>query len=149
MNSNKFLKYLRIGLPFFALLAIAFGLSFVFIGQGTNTVLAQQDPFLNNRINQIERQFNSIETRISRLEQQSRFPNVAPQPLLNRDAEINRMRSQIDSLQLRIDALECGLVKLDERTLTITARQARRKANSNETDRCRLDSNVPLQFIKP
>jgi len=121
MNSSKFLKYLRVGLPFFALLAIAFGLSFVFIGQGTNTVLAQQDPFLNNRINQIERQFNSIETRISRLEQQSRFPNVAPQPLLNRDAEINRMRSQIDSLQLRIDALECGLVKLDERTLTTTA----------------------------
>jgi len=40
-------------------------------------------------------------------------------------------------------------VKLDERTLTTTARQARKKANPNETDRCRLDSNVSLQFTKP
>ena len=149
MNSNNSLKYLRIGLPVFALLTVVTGLSFVFTGQGTNTVLAQQDPFLNNRINQIERQFNSIETRISRLEQQSRFPSVTPQTSLNRDAEFNQMRSQVESLQLRIDAFECGLVKLDERTLTTTARQARRKANPNETDRCRLDSNVPLQFIKP
>ncbi len=149
MNSNNSLKYLRIGLPVFALLTVVIGLSFVFTGLGTNTVLAQQDPFLNNRINQIERQFNSIETRISRLEQQSRFPSVAPQTSLNRDAEFNQMRSQVESLQLRIDAFECGLVKLDERTLTTTARQTRRKANLNETDRCRLDFNVPLQFIKP
>jgi chaperonin cofactor prefoldin len=149
MNSNNFLKCLRVGLTVFALLTVAAGLSFVFTGQGANTVLAQQDPFLNNRINQIERQFNSIETRISRLEQQSRFPGVAPQTSLNRDAEFNQMRSQVESLQFRIDALECGLVKLDERTLTTTAKQARRKANPNETDRCRLDSNIPLQFIKP
>jgi chaperonin cofactor prefoldin len=149
MNSNNFLRYLRIGLPVLALSTVVTALSFVLTGQGTNTVLAQQDPFLNNRINQLERQFNSIETRISRLEQQSRFPGVAPPKLLNYDAELNQMRSHVETLQLRIDALECGLVKLDERTLTTTAKQARRKSNSNETDRCRLDSNVPLQFIKP
>jgi chaperonin cofactor prefoldin len=149
MNSNNSLKYLRIGLPVFVLLIVAIGLTIFFTGQGTNKVLAQQDPFLNNRVNQIERQFNMFETRINRLEQQSRFPVVTPQTSLNRDMEINQMRSQIESLQLQIAALECGLVKLDERTLTTNARQARRKANPNENDRCRLDPNVPLQFIKP
>jgi hypothetical protein len=146
MNSNILPRILRIGISIFALLTVAAGISFILTGQGTTTVFAQQDAFLNNRINQIERQFNSIEMRINRLEQQPRLSSVTPQTSLNRDIEINQMRSQIQALQLRIVEVECSLLRVDERTLTTAARQARRKTISNETDRCRLNSNVPLQL---
>jgi hypothetical protein len=146
MNSNNLPKILRVGLYLLVLLGVAAGLSFILTGKETNTVFAQQDPFLNSRINQIEQRFNSIETRINRLEQQPRFSEITPPTALNRDTEINLMRSQIETLQLRIAELECGLVKLDERTLTASARQARNKTNSNENDRCRLNSNTPLQL---
>ena len=146
MNSNNLPRILRIGLYVFAQLAVAAGISFVLNGKGTTPVLAQQDPFLDRRISQIEQRFNLIETRINRLEQQSRFPASTPQTTLSRDTEINLMRSQIEALQLRIAEVECSLVRIDERTLTAAARQARRKANPNETDRCRLNSNIPLQL---
>lgn len=146
MYSINLSGILRIGLYVFTLLTITVGVTFVLTGKGTTTVLAQQDPFLNQRLNRIEQQFNSIETRISRIEQQSRFPDVTPRTSLNLDTEINLMRSQIEALQLRVAEIECGLVRVDERTLTPTTRQSRRKTTPNETDRCRLNPNVPLQL---
>lgn len=146
MNSINLSSILRIGLYVFTLLTITVGITFVLTGKGTTTVFAQQDPFLNQRLNRIEQQFNSIETRISRIEQQSRFPDVTPRTSLNRDSEINLMRSQIETLQLRVAEIECGLVRVDERTLTAAARQSRRKPITSEADRCRLNPNVPLQL---
>lgn len=146
MYPNNLSNSGRIGLYVFALLSVAAGIFFVLNEKGTTTVLAQQDPFLNQRINRIEQQFSSIETRINRIEQQSRFPDITPRTTLNRDTEINLMRSQIEALQIRIAEIECGLVRLDERTLSTSARQIKRKAIPNETDRCRLNSNVPLEI---
>lgn len=146
MYSSNFSSILRIGLYVFALLIVAAGISFVLNGKETTKVIAQQDPFLNQRINRIEQQFSSIETRISRIEQQSRFTDITPRTSLNRDTEINLMRSQIQALQLRIAEIECGLVKVDERTLSTAARQSRRKVALNEHDRCRLNPNVPLEL---
>ena len=146
MYSSNLSSILRMSLYVFALLTVAAGISFVLNGKGTTTVFAQQDPFLNQRINRIEQQFSSIETRISRIEQQSRFTDVTPRTSLNRDTEINQMRSQIEVLQLRIAEIECGLLRVDERTLTAAARQSRRKAVPNETDRCRLNPNLPLEL---
>jgi hypothetical protein len=146
MYSINLSSILRIGLYVFTLLTITAGVSFVLAGKGTITVLAQQDPFLNQRLNRIEQQFNSIETRLSRIEQQSRLPDVTPRITLNRDTEINLMRSQIEALQLRVAEIECGLVRVDERTLTPAARQSRKKTAPDETDRCRLNPNVPLHL---
>jgi hypothetical protein len=146
MYSSNLSSILRMSLYVFALLTVAAGISFVLNGKGTTTVFAQQDPFLNQRINRIEQQFSSIETRISRIEQQSRFTDVTPRTSLNRDTEINLMRSQIEALQLRIAEIECGVVRVDERTLSTTARQSRKRATPNENDRCRLNPNVPLEL---
>lgn len=144
MKSNYLSRILRAGLPVLVLLAIVGGISFILNGREATTVLAQQDPFLDRRISQIEQRFNLIESRISRLEQQTSLPSLTPQTSLNRDSEINQMRSQIGALQLRVAEIECGLLKIDERTLSNAARQSRR--NPNEVDRCRLNANVPLQL---
>jgi peptidoglycan hydrolase CwlO-like protein len=146
MNSNNLSHIFRTALCVFALLAITGGISFFFNEKVTTTILAQQDPFLDRRISQIEQRFNQIESRINRLEQQTSLPSLMPQTSINRDTEINQMRSQINALQLRIAEVECGLLRIDERTLTAPARQSRRKTNHNETDRCRTDSNIPLQL---
>lgn len=146
MNSSNLPKTLHIGLYVFAILIAGAGIVFVLTDKGTSAVHAQQDPFLERRINQIEQRFNLIETRISRVEQQSRFTDIVPQTSVNRDIEINLMRSQIQSLQLRIAELECNLLKLDERTLTAAAKQSRRKVNTNEIDRCRENPNTSVQL---
>lgn len=146
MNSTNLSSILRMGLYVSALLIVGAGISFILTGKETATVFAQQDPFLNQRINRIEQQFSAFETRIGRIEQQSRFPDITPRIQPNRDAEINLLRSQIEVLQLRLAEVECGLVRVDERTLTAAARLSRKKPTSSETDRCRLNSNAPLQL---
>jgi hypothetical protein len=115
-------------------------------------VSAQQDPFLSQRINRIEQQLSSIETRMIRLESASRIsPAITPRGNETSDAETRLLRSQIELLQTRLAAIECGLLKLDERTLTPSAREARKKSAASFDDRasqrCRLTPNSPLQFL--
>ena len=121
----------------------------IWMTSGTNsTVSAQTDPFLSQRISQIEQRFNQIESRLNRLEIESRLPTVTvPRTTENNETEIRFLRTQIELLQLRLTELECGVVKLDERTLSNAARQARKKSAGNESERCRLNPNEPLQFI--
>jgi hypothetical protein len=150
MKSNAGQKILQLFLYVFAILGIAVviynGLSSVWTDRLTITASAQQDPFLSQRINQIEQRFSSIETRINRLEQESRLPNLTRGAIGNNDAEIRLLQSQIDTLRLRGIEAECGLVKLDERTLSNAVRQGRKKTGSGQIDKCRLDSGEPLQM---
>jgi hypothetical protein len=117
-----------------------------FGGNVEQTVLAQQDPFLSRRIDQIEQRFYMIESRLNRIEQQSTPTLAAPRIPNNSDTELPFLRSQIDSLRTRLGEAECALLRLDERTLTPAARQARRRAADAGTDRCRLDPTAPLQL---
>lgn len=112
---------------------------------GTNIVDAQQDPFLSQRLNQIEQRFTSIESRINRVEQQSRFPAAMPDLSAGRDTELRLLRLQVETLQSRIAETECGLAKLDERTLGNTARQ-QRKSGAENNDICRQSPNTPIQI---
>lgn len=115
-------------------------------------VSAQQDPFLSQRINRMEQQLSSIETRMIRVESASRIsPTITPQASETSGAEIRLLRSQIELLQTRLAAVECGLLKLDERTLSPAARDARKKSAVSFDDRasehCRLTPNAPLQLL--
>jgi hypothetical protein len=128
--------------------AVIYGLLFSGSPNGlTRPVAAQQDPFLAQRLTQIESRFNNIESRLNRIESDVRLSAITPRTTENNDAEIRLLRSQLDTLLLRLETLECGLVKLDERTLTSAARQALRKSAGGATDRCRLEPNAPLQII--
>jgi chlorite dismutase len=112
----------------------------------TTTAFAQQDPFLSQRLSRIEQRFTTIESRLSQLEQQSRYSATTSDSASSRQTEIRLLRSQIDALQLRAAEIECGLIRLDERTLSNTSRQAERKSGAGKSDICRQTPNVPLQL---
>lgn len=128
------------------IMAVVYSLCFTFFGGGTTTVSAQQDPFLSQRLNRIEQRFTLIESRLNQLEQQSRFPVNSPDLTNSRDTELRLLRSQINTLQLRISEIECGLVRLDERTLSASAKANRKTAGISDSDLCRQTPNVPLQL---
>ncbi|HVI73046.1 MAG TPA: hypothetical protein VM656_16360 [Pyrinomonadaceae bacterium] len=102
----------------------------------------QQDVIrLESRISQLEQRFYTVETSVRTLEQQSRMGmnrggSVTPD-------DITLLRSEIQRLQARIMEDECALAKLDERTLSPTARDARRKSVGN--DPCRANFELPLR----
>jgi len=102
----------------------------------------QQDVIrLESRISQLEQRFYTVETSVRTLEQQSRMGmnrggSVTPD-------DITLLRSEIQRLQARIMEDECALAKLDERTLSPTARDARQRAAGN--DPCRANFELPLR----
>lgn len=107
---------------------------------------AQQDPFLSQRINMIEQRFSTIESRLNRLESDTRYSAMNQQRTPNtNDSEIRLLRTELDGARLRLTEDECGLVKLDERTLTATARAARSRTGV-APDPCRLDPGTPLRL---
>ncbi len=103
---------------------------------------------LERRISLLEQRFYGVENSITRLEQQSRLNSGTQMPTSNdRTLEINLLRSQIEMLQRRVTEIECGLTKLDERTLNAATREARKRANAiNAADPCRLNAEAPLKL---
>src|SRR4029078_8291891 len=103
----------------------------------------QQDVIrLDARISQLEQRFYTIENSLRTLEQQSRITGMNRGGSVTPD-DIALLRSEIQTLQVRIMEDECALAKLDERTLTPTAREARRRAAG--TDPCRNNFELPLR----
>jgi len=101
---------------------------------------------LDRRLSLIEQRFYSVESSISRLQQYvaAQRPPV-PQPSTgssSSDREISLMREEIQRLNLRIGEIECGLIKLDERTTPATRKNATGKAS----DPCRLNSDAPVRL---
>ena len=98
-----------------------------------------QDPAsLDRRISMIEQRFFQLESRMNRLEQVVVAQRSAQVPS-GRDQEVELMRQEIEGLKLRLNEIDCGLVKLDERTTPANAR----KAND---DQCRLNPSSPLRL---
>ena len=100
---------------------------------------------LDRRISSLEQRLFSIESSISRLQQSAVSPrSPAPQSGV-RDQEINQIRGDMQTLQLRLSEIECGLLKLDERT-TVSVRDNRKSAGAKPTDPCRLNPATPLRL---
>ena len=106
---------------------------------------AQDVRGLDRRISSLEQRLYLIETSISRLEQSSISPRPRTSDSGARDQEITLLRTEIQTLQLRLNEIECGLVKLDERTTTPAAREARREA-VKLADPCRLNPSAPVRL---
>ena len=125
----------------FLLTIFAFGL--VLAARTNAGPTPQQDVIrLDSRISQLEQRFYSIETSVRTLEQQSRMAGMGQRGAVTQD-DLTVLRSEIQTLQARIMEDECALAKLDERTLTPTAREARRRAVGN--DPCRNNFDLPLR----
>lgn len=97
---------------------------------------------IESRLNQVEQRFYTIEASIRGLEQQLRLSGIAAGSGA-RDQEVGRLRAEVEALGRRLAEVECGLAKVDERTLAAAARQARRPAAG---DPCRHDAGAPLRL---
>jgi predicted RNase H-like nuclease (RuvC/YqgF family) len=101
---------------------------------------------LDRRISSLEQRLYSIETSINRLEQSAISQRAPVSQPSARDQEINLLRGEIQTLQLRVNEIECGLVKLDERTTVSAVRETRRSDGARTTDPCRLNPATPLRL---
>ena len=130
------------------LVAIAILIVFITINSGRgvagNEATAPQDPAgLDRRISLLEQRFYSLESSLSRLQQvvaSQRSTGASPD---TNDREITLLSQEIQRLQLRMTELECGLVKLDERTLPASAR---RSGDQKSNDPCRATPNTQLRL---
>lgn len=107
---------------------------------------AQDTANLERRIGLLEQRFYSIETSLNRLDQQVSLSQRTTTNSSARDLEINLLRSEIAMLQRRLAEIECGLVRLDERTTTPAQREARKRAGGSDTDPCRLSADAPVRL---
>ena len=110
------------------------------ISRGNNST---QDPAsLDRRLSLLEQRFYSLESSISRLQQYvaTQRPSV-PQPSTS-DRDLILMREEVQRLELRMAEVECGLIKLDERTTPA----ARRNPTAKSNDPCRLNPDQSLRL---
>lgn len=107
--------------------------------------VAQDISRVESRINMLEQRFRSVELSISRLEQQSRLSGVTPGPSARGD-ESAILRAEVEALRRRLAEVECGLIRIDERTLAPDARDTRLKSGAGGTDPCRLNIRAPLSL---
>ena len=94
---------------------------------------------LETRINQLETRLYSMETSIRALEQQSRIAGSSQRGLSQED--LARLRADLQTFQIRLVEDECALARLDERTLSPSARR-----KNGRTDPCRMNFEAPLQL---
>ena len=95
---------------------------------------------LDRRISMLEQRLFTLDSNMNRLQQlvvSHRSTAPASDP---RDREITQITEEIQRLQLRLVELQCGLLKLDERTAT------RRSGEPRSADPCRANPDAPLRF---
>lgn len=122
---------------------------FAIIGAlGQRTVIAQTDTYLSRRVDQLEQRLYMIESRLSRAEQDVRRPSTTNPTISDPQAvEIQALRTQVESLRTRIGELECGLLRVDERTLPTTRTT---RGNLLAPDPCRREPNFPVKLsVRP
>ena len=105
----------------------------------------QQDVIrLDARVSQLEQRLYTIESSLRNLEQQSRIAGVSGRGGVTPD-DFVLLRTELQNLQVRVMEDECGLAKLDERTLSPAARDTRRKGAPGN-DPCRMNFELPVRL---
>ena len=98
-----------------------------------------QDPgSLDRRISMLEQRFYRLESSMTRLEQVIVSQRSTPAPS-GRDQDVQLLRQEVEGLKLRLNEIECGLVKVDERTTPANARK-------DADDQCRLNPNSRVRL---
>src|SRR5829696_5635413 len=117
-------------------------------GKSSSTVEnnAMQDVgSLDRRISLLEQRFYSLETSINRLQQFIASQRTPVQQPGTGTQELILVREDIQRLGLRLTEIECGLLKLDERTAK-PVRVSRRNDAATSVDPCRLNPDMPLRL---
>ena len=110
------------------------------VSWGRSTAEPQDPSSLDRRISMLEQRFYQVESSINRLQTYvaSQRPSV-PQPTTS-DRDVLIIRDEVQRLSLRLGEVECGLLKLDERTAT------RRSSTQKSDDPCRMNVDTPLRL---
>jgi hypothetical protein len=112
---------------------------------GLATADGQDSAYLDRRISMLETRLNSIESSMRSLQQQAMISERQTTTQPARDPEVTLLRSEVEILNSRFRELECALVRLDERTLSPSAREAR-KRTAQSSDPCRVNPDTPIQL---
>lgn len=107
---------------------------------------SQDAVYLDRRISMLETRLNSIESSMRSLQQQAMASERSTLSQPARDPEVTLLRSEVEILNSRLRELECALVRLDERTLSPSARDARKRTAAQSNDPCRVNSEMPIQL---
>jgi uncharacterized protein YlxW (UPF0749 family) len=112
-------------------------------GNSSTAAVETQDPSsLDRRLSLLEQRFYSVESSISRLQQYAAAQRPTVSQPSTSDRELSLLREEIQRLSLRMAEVECGLIKLDERTTPAARRNAAAKSN----DPCRLNPDTPMRL---
>lgn len=133
------------------LLATAIGITSGVVLSPTLTAFSapvtQENVLLNQRLRILEQRLQAIELNINQLQQQVlNSQRSSTQPSAGRDPEVIGLRTEVETFSRRLVEIECGLVKLDERTNTPAAREALRRLGDSGTDPCRRDATAPIRL---
>ena len=127
-------------------IVLLIGVVGVGLNRGSAGAETQDISGFDRRISMLEQRFYTLETSMNRLQQtvssQRSTGSSASSDL--RDREVDQLRQELQRLQLRLNEVECGLVKLDERTATTSAN--RRSGEARPGDPCRQNPGTPLRL---
>ena len=118
----------------------------VTVVRGTTATETQDPASLDRRISMLEQRFYTLETSINRLQQYvtSQRSTGSSSSSDLRDRAVDQLSQEVQRLQLRLNEVECGLLKLDERTASASGN--RKGPESRATDPCRLNPGLPLRL---
>lgn len=130
----------------FQLVAIAIFAALVVIalGRGVSGAATQDLNSLDRRISMLEQRFYSLETSMNRLQQVLASQRSTSSSASVSDRDVDQLQAELQRLQLRLNEVECGLAKLDERTATASGN--RRGGEARPADPCRQNPNTPLRL---
>ena len=112
------------------------------ISRGSSSSEAQDPSSLDRRLSLLEQRFYSVESSISRLQQYAAAQRPQVSPPSTSDRELSLLREEIQRLNVRMAEIDCGLIKLDERTTPAT----RRNAAGKSQDPCRQNPDTSVRL---
>src|SRR5437870_1169289 len=89
-----------------------------------SAVEPQDAVYLDRRISMLETRLSSIESSLRMLQQQTSTSQPSYPTPTTRDPETRLLQSEVAILTGRVREVECGLVHLDERTLSASAKES-------------------------
>ena len=131
-------KFQLVAIAIFATVAV------ITLGRGVSGAETQDLNSLDRRISMLEQRFYTLETSMNRLQQVMSSQRSTGSSSSVSDRDVDQLQAEVQRLQLRLNEVECGLMKLDERTATASGN--RRGGAARPADPCRQNPNTPLRL---
>ena len=124
-------------------IAVLAAIVIINLGRGAAGAETQDPSSLDRRISMLEQRFYNLESNMSRLQQYVTSQRSTSSPTSSSDSQqVDQLQQALQRLQLRLTEVECGLLKLDERT----AVGSRKGGDTRPSDPCRQNPSLPLRL---